>query len=70
MYSSAYNMFHESVTSSCFCGGQDAFGADDPSLEWVSFPMGCIKAVTQADDDSLAITITAKVRFCLPLQMQ
>lgn len=23
--------------------------------------MGCIKAVTQADDDSLAITITAKV---------
>ncbi|CBN77430.1 conserved unknown protein [Ectocarpus siliculosus] len=45
--------------------GKDAFGRDDPSLQWVSFPMGCIKDVTQADDDRLAITITAKdLRSC------
>lgn len=40
---------------------QDAFGSEDPSLEWISFPMGCIKSVAQADDDSLAIIIMSKV---------
>lgn len=50
------------MRSLTFVPRQDAFGSDDPSLEWVSFPMGCIKAVTQTDEDNLAITITAKVR--------
>ncbi|CAM9493681.1 unnamed protein product [Scytosiphon promiscuus] len=44
---------------------KDAFGSEDPSLQWVSFPMGCIKAVTQAEDNALAITILAKdLRSC------
>lgn len=40
---------------------QATIGTSDDTLEWVSFPLGCIKAVNQAEEDPLAITILAKV---------
>lgn len=57
----AYLLVRSSVCLALRFATKATCGCDDASLEWISFPLSCIKAVVQADDDPLALTLTAKV---------